>query len=205
MITAPSETQIFTGSGTYIMNDGLKCTGYVTSVSFCGVLVNEREPFPQRSVYRFTLLHLRLLGDRYDIIDQEVIDYEVADAAKTTDTAFNPTCQTYDLSGWFVLQGDQLGVTLYAHCERSRGSGDNTYYCPIQIGLINTGCTDSSLFVTDAFEESSSYYSQGSDSILKSNTSKVAIKLNLDINYDVVGKLPNTAIAIIIIVTNNVC
>ena len=184
------------------MNDVLECTGYVTSVSFCGVLVNEHEPFPHRSVYRFTLLHLRLSGDMYDVIDEEVIDYEVVDAAKTTETSFNPICQSHDLSGWFVLQGDQLGVTLYAHCERSRGSGIETYYCPIQIGLINTGCSDSSLFVT---EELSSYYSEASDSIRKSNTSLMAIKLNLDINYDVVGKLPNTAIAIIKIVTNNVC
>ena len=198
---APSETQIFTGSGTYIMNDVLECTGYVPSVSFCGVLVNEREPFPQQSVYRFTLLHLRLSGDRYDVINREIVDYEVADAAKITETTFNPTCQSHDLTGWFVLQGDQLGVTLYAHCERSRVSRDNTYYCPIQIGLINTGCRDSSLFVTDTFEELSSHSSEASDSIRKSNTFMVAIKLNLDINYDIVGKLPNTVIAIIIIVT----
>jgi hypothetical protein len=165
------------------MNDGLECSGLVTSVSFCGALVNEREPFPQRSVYRFTLLHLRLLGDRYDVIDQETVDYEMADAA----TALNPMCQSHDLSGWFVLQGDQLGVTLYAHCEFSRP--DDTHYCPIQIGLINTGCTDSSLFVTGTFvDESSSYYSEGSDSIPKSNTSKVAIKLNLDLHYDITGK-----------------
>ena len=178
------------------MNDVLECTGYVTSVSFCGVLVNERTPFPQQSVYRFTLLHFRLSGDRYDVINREVIDY----AANTTETGFNPTCQSHDLTGWFVLQGDQLGVILYAHCERLRVSRDNTYYCPIQIGLINTGCRDSSLFVTDTFEESSSHSSEASDSIRKSNTSTVAIKLNLDINYGIVGKLPNTTVAIIIII-----
>ena len=183
------------------MNDVLECTGYVTSVSFCGVLVNEHEPFPQRSVYRFTLLHLRLSGDRYDVINREVIDYEVADAANTTETGFNPICHSHDLTGWFVLQGDQLGVTLYAHCESLSNSRVETYYCPIQIGLINTGCRDSSLFVTDTFEELSATYTEASDSIQKSNTSMVAIKLNLDINYDVVGKLPNTTIVIIIIVT----
>ena len=106
-------------------------------------------------------------------------------------TFVDPTCQSQDISGWFVLQGDQLGVILYAHYEqsRSRGSNNDEYYCPIQIGLINTGCTDSSLFVTDTLDESSYYYSEGSDSIPKSNTSQVAVKLNLMINYATAGKL----------------
>ena len=41
----PLEDQIFTGSGTYIMN---------------GALLDEHEPWPQANIYRFTLLHLRL-------------------------------------------------------------------------------------------------------------------------------------------------
>ena len=181
----PSEQQIFTGSGTYIMSDGVECTGYVDSITFCGGLVDEREPWPHTSVYRFTLLHLRLSGDRYDIIDQEDV---VTDAANTSVTTFNPTCQSHDISGWFVLQGDQLGATLYARCERSQSSRESIHYCPVQIGLINTGCTHSSLYVNDTFGEPSSYYSKGPDSIPKRNTSKVAIKLNFGINYDVIGK-----------------
>ena len=56
----PLEDQIFTGSGTYIMNAKLKCSGYVTLVAFCGALLDEHEPWPQANIYRFTLLHLRL-------------------------------------------------------------------------------------------------------------------------------------------------
>lgn len=182
MITDPSEQQIFTGSGTYIMNERVECSGYVTTVYFCGGLVDEREPWPQPKDYRFTLLHLRLSGDRYDIIDQETIEYEnVADEAKTT---FNPICHSSEISGWYVLQGDQLGVILYSHCEQS--------YCPIQIGLIDTGCIDTSLFVTDSGQNS--YYLKGKGSISKSNTTLVAIKLNFEIHYDDIGKLANAVV-----------
>ena len=197
----PSEQQIFTSSGTYIVNDRLECNGYVTSISFCGVLVDEREPLPQLNVYRFTLLHLRLSssGDRYDVIDQENIDYEMEDAANSIVTTSDPTCQSHDFSGWFVLQGDQLGVIQYAHCKHSQRSNN---YCPIQIGLINTGCTDSSSFIADSVDNSMSYYSEDIDSIPKSNISQVAVKLNFEIHYDNnIGKLANAVVNIIIVIT----
>ena len=187
VIMDPSEQQIFTGSGTYIMNERVECSGYVTSVYFCGVLVDEREPWPQPNVYRFTLLHLRLSGDMYNVIDQEIVDYEnMADEEKNT---FNPTCHSSEISGWYVLQGDQFGVVLYTHnCEQS--------YCPIQIGLINTGCTDTSLFVTNS--DQNSYYLTGPDSILRDNTSLVAIKLNFEVH---IGKLDNTVLNIILLIS----
>ena len=69
MIMDPSEEQIFTGSGTYIMNGGIECSALVTSISYCGVLMDMREPWPQTSSYKFTLLHLRPKDDKYDIIN----------------------------------------------------------------------------------------------------------------------------------------
>ena len=189
MVMDPSEQEIFTGSGTYIMNERVECSGYVTSVYFCGVLVDEREPWPQPNVYRFTLLHLRLSGDMYNVIDQEIVDYEnMANEEKNT---FNPTCHSSEISGWYVLQGDQFGVILYANCEQR--------YCPIQIGLINNECIDTSLFVTDSSENSYYYNSRGSGSISKNSTSLVTIKLNFEIHYDDIGKLANTVLSIILL------
>ena len=193
----PSEQQLFTGSGTYIMNERVECSGYVLSVSSCGVLVKEREPWPRLNVYRFTLLHLRLSrsGDSYDILDRENVDYKMENAANTYTTTFNPMCLSHNISGWFVLQGDQFGVILYAHCQHSQFSS----YCPIQIGLINTECTDSSLFVTSSV----SFHAKA---IPTSNTSQVAIKLNFDIQYDDNGKLSTFAVILqLLLVHGCVC
>ena len=150
--------------------------------------MDEHEPWPQPKVYRFALLHLRLSGNRYNIIDREIVDYKNVTNDETS--TFNPTCHSSKISGWYVLQGDQFGVILCAHCGRNS--------CPIQIGLINTGCIDTSLFVTDS-GDNSYYYSRGS--ISKNNTSLVAIKLNFEIHYDDTspGKLVNTVVSVLLL------
>ena len=161
----PSEQQLFTGSGTYIKNEAVECSGFVTSISYCGSLSDDGDLWPKPADYKFTLLHLRLSGDTYNIIDQEMVIHRVVDKKSTV------TCLSHNISGLYALQGDHFGVVIPSQCDQKSN------ICPIQIGLINAGCEDTSLFVTKLDTR---------NSIAKVDTSHVAVKLNFKVE---VGKL----------------
>lgn len=121
--------------------------------------------------YTFTLLHLRSSGDTFDVVHQETLLYSDNAKVDQTTVSSNLRCSSHKLDRWKVFEGDQFGVVMIAQCYYR--------YCPIQVGLINTGCGDTSLFEPDY--QSNVLESLRKPSIAKGDTTPVAIKVNIDV------------------------
>ena len=93
--------------------------------------------------------------------------------ADKINTSFNVRCQSHNISGWYALEGDQFGAVMLSQC-------DPDSICPIRIGLINVGCEDTALYVTDLVDYSL-IFSGAPNLISKGSTSLVAVKLNFQV------------------------
>ena len=90
-----------------------------------------------------------------------------------TNVSLNSICQQFNLtSALNVLKGDQLGVAMGSQCFAQ--------FCPIQVGLINTGCETRSLFEQDFI-----YSVMSKTSISMSSLSSAAVRVNVQVG---VGK-----------------
>ena len=167
IISNPTEAELFTGGGTYIMTETAECNGIVKSVSFCGFLNSEGYSGSQDTVnYYVYWIHFRRSNDTFAIVNQEYFSYneEIISANQSGQLlSANLRCGSDNLP-WEVLKGDQFGVAIASNCYNE--------FCPFQIGLINTGCEDTSLFHPDSI----TYYTNSPISM--NDTTQVAVKIN---------------------------
>ena len=148
------------------MSEKIDCSGLVTSVYYCAFLIDYDEPWKLESAsYQFTLLHLRFSNDMYEVIDQEIVRVMDFGTTNKKNTGFDLRCQYHNFSGMNALEGDQFGAIISAECDRNS-------LCPLGIGLINTGCENTTLFFPNQLSSSSD---------LRGSTIRVAIKLNFQV------------------------
>ena len=178
------------------MTERIECSGFVTSIDYCGFFI---ESWLQPTGYEFTLLHIRFLSDAYTIIDEEtvhvhVMNSETIDGPNTQSTAaFNLTCQSHNISGsWYALEGDQFGAIISAECIGYQKK--QNLRCPLQIGVISTGCEDSSIFF-DNFELLRTKVPL--KSIARETTDQVAVKLNFQVH---IGRLSDMILILVNII-----
>lgn len=174
IISNATEQQFFSGGGTYIMNDAIECPGIVNSVTLCGFL-NVEDLSVSTNLIAFVLgiLHVRKSSNSFDIIDSEAIYLNTSAASTARNVTLESSnksvgfiCFSQDLPSWTVFEGDQFGVIIGAQCYLG--------YCPLQVGLINTGCEEASLFEPR-------YYLFGGNSQQITSTSLSAVKINLKV------------------------
>ena len=153
------------------MTEKVECNGTVSSVLYCGFYNPEDSPeMEDIANYVFALLHLRSSSDGFEIIKRQSILSD-ADTVSVdgTNVSLNARCQQFNItSALNVLKGDQLGVAMGSQCFAR--------LCPIQVGLINTGCETQSLYEPDFI-----YSSTSKTSISMSSLSQVAVRVNIQV------------------------